>query len=153
MLAFVHCHCYNMFIHTRCISIAIESKCMISHPAKIKWSPQQGSFCTSSDCGCLGMVSIHILAAHIRVISNQKPSHSQGVLCRLRVLGGVVSLSLSLSCLYLSRVYVEVGCVCLCVCVWGGEGGAGVAAVPKAPGTAAKSYDLHLTSSYKAQTS
>jgi hypothetical protein len=33
--------------------------------------------------------------------------------------------------------------------VWG----AGVAAVPKAPGTAAKSYDLHLTSSYKTQTS
>jgi hypothetical protein len=33
--------------------------------------------------------------------------------------------------------------------VWG----AGVAAVPKAPGTAAKSYDLHLTSSYKPQTS
>ena len=31
--------------------------------------------------------------------------------------------------------------------------GAGVAAVPKAPGTAAKSYDLHLTSSYKPQTS
>ena len=31
--------------------------------------------------------------------------------------------------------------------------GAGVAAVPKAPGTAAKSYDLHLTSSYKTQTS
>jgi hypothetical protein len=30
--------------------------------------------------------------------------------------------------------------------------GAGVAAVPKAPGTAAKSYDLHLTSSYKTQT-
>jgi hypothetical protein len=27
--------------------------------------------------------------------------------------------------------------------------GAGVATVPKAPGTAAKSYDLHLTSSYK----
>jgi hypothetical protein len=34
-------------------------------------------------------------------------------------------------------------------CMWG----AGVAAVPKAPGTAAKSYDLHLTSSYKTQTS
>jgi hypothetical protein len=33
--------------------------------------------------------------------------------------------------------------------VWG----AGVAAVPKAPETAAKSYDLHLTSSYKTQTS
>jgi hypothetical protein len=33
--------------------------------------------------------------------------------------------------------------------VWG----AGVAAVPKAPGTVAKSYDLHLTSSYKTQTS
>ena len=31
--------------------------------------------------------------------------------------------------------------------------GAGVAAVPKVPGTAAKSYDLHLTSSYKTQTS
>ena len=31
--------------------------------------------------------------------------------------------------------------------------GAGVAAVLKAPGTAAKSYDLHLTSSYKTQTS
>jgi hypothetical protein len=31
--------------------------------------------------------------------------------------------------------------------------GAGVAAVPKAPGTVAKSYDLHLTSSYKPQTS
>jgi hypothetical protein len=31
--------------------------------------------------------------------------------------------------------------------------GAGVAAVPKAPETAAKSYDLHLTSSYKTQTS
>jgi hypothetical protein len=31
--------------------------------------------------------------------------------------------------------------------------GAGVAAVPKAPGTAAKSYDFHLTSSYKTQTS
>jgi hypothetical protein len=31
--------------------------------------------------------------------------------------------------------------------------GAGVAAVPKAPGTAAKSYDLHLASSYKPQTS
>jgi hypothetical protein len=31
--------------------------------------------------------------------------------------------------------------------------GAGVAAVPKAPGTVAKSYDLHLTSSYKTQTS
>jgi hypothetical protein len=31
--------------------------------------------------------------------------------------------------------------------------GADVAAVPKAPGTAAKSYDLHLTSSYKTQTS
>jgi hypothetical protein len=31
--------------------------------------------------------------------------------------------------------------------------GAGVAAVPKAPGTAAKSYDLHLTSSHKPQTS
>jgi hypothetical protein len=31
--------------------------------------------------------------------------------------------------------------------------GAGVAAVPRAPGTAAKSYDLHLTSSYKTQTS
>ena len=29
--------------------------------------------------------------------------------------------------------------------VWG----VGVAAVPKVPGTAAKSYDLHLTSSYK----
>jgi hypothetical protein len=36
----------------------------------------------------------------------------------------------------------------------GGElWGVGVAAVPKAPGTAAKSYDLHLTSSYKTQTS
>jgi hypothetical protein len=35
------------------------------------------------------------------------------------------------------------------ISVWG----AGVAAVPKAPGTAAKSYDLHLTSSYKPQTS
>jgi hypothetical protein len=34
-----------------------------------------------------------------------------------------------------------------------GMWGAGVAAVPKAPGTAAKSYDLHLTSSYKTQTS
>ena len=31
--------------------------------------------------------------------------------------------------------------------------GAGVAAVPKEPGTVAKSYDLHLTSSYKPQTS
>jgi hypothetical protein len=31
--------------------------------------------------------------------------------------------------------------------------GAGVAAVPKVPGTVAKSYDLHLTSSYKTQTS
>jgi hypothetical protein len=31
--------------------------------------------------------------------------------------------------------------------------GAGVAAVPKAPGTVNKSYDLHLTSSYKPQTS
>jgi hypothetical protein len=31
--------------------------------------------------------------------------------------------------------------------------GAGVAAVLKAPGTVAKSYDLHLTSSYKTQTS
>jgi hypothetical protein len=31
--------------------------------------------------------------------------------------------------------------------------GAGVVAVLKAPGTAAKSYDLHLTSSYKTQTS
>jgi hypothetical protein len=31
--------------------------------------------------------------------------------------------------------------------------GAGVAAVLKAPETAAKSYDLHLTSSYKTQTS
>jgi hypothetical protein len=31
--------------------------------------------------------------------------------------------------------------------------GAGVAAVPKAAETAAKSYDLHLTSSYKTQTS
>jgi hypothetical protein len=37
----------------------------------------------------------------------------------------------------------------------GGRGvwGADVAAVPKAPGTAAKSYDFHLTSSYKTQTS
>jgi hypothetical protein len=35
------------------------------------------------------------------------------------------------------------------VALWG----AGVAAVPKAPETAAKSYDLHLTSSYKTQTS
>jgi hypothetical protein len=34
-----------------------------------------------------------------------------------------------------------------------GMWGAGVAAVLKAPGTAAKSYDLHLTSSYKTQTS
>jgi hypothetical protein len=33
--------------------------------------------------------------------------------------------------------------------VWG----AGVAAVPKAPGTVAKSYDSHLTSSYKPQIS
>jgi hypothetical protein len=31
--------------------------------------------------------------------------------------------------------------------------GAGVAAVPKVLETAAKSYDLHLTSSYKTQTS
>ena len=36
-----------------------------------------------------------------------------------------------------------------CPFLWG----AGVAAVPKAPETAAKSYDLHLTSSYKTQTS
>jgi hypothetical protein len=37
----------------------------------------------------------------------------------------------------------------LCPIMWG----AGVAAVPKEPGNAAKSYDLHLTSSYKPQTS
>ena len=37
--------------------------------------------------------------------------------------------------------------------IYGYVWGAGVAPVPKAPGTAAKSYDLHLTSSYKTQTS
>jgi hypothetical protein len=40
--------------------------------------------------------------------------------------------------------------------MWGSGGtlwGAGVAAVPKVLETAAKSYDFHLTSSYKTQTS
>jgi hypothetical protein len=54
----------------------------------------------------------------------------------------------------LGILFLQGSFICFCLNSWPYFlWGAGVAAVPKAPGTAAKSYDLHLTSSYKTQTS